>query len=123
MQVVVARADGNTGGGVADLGEEVEVTERVTGLTFGDRAEQRGDVGVTLDVGLLREVEVPAVRLALARERGLQVVVGLGSIELGHLVLLLWAVGLEMEERAVQEQWSQRPRKITCTASTVKSRR
>ena len=53
------------------------MTERVTGLAFGDRAEQRGDVGVALDVGLLREVEVAAVGLALARERFLEVVVGL----------------------------------------------
>ena len=62
---------------VADLGEEVEVTERVAGLALGDRTEQRGDVGVALDVGLLREVEVAAVRLALAREGLLEVLVGL----------------------------------------------
>ena len=93
------------------------MTERVAGLTFGDRAEQRGDVGVTFHVGLLREVEVAAVGLALARERGLQVLVGLGSVELGHVdIAPLGLVGL-------YEQLSQRPRKITCTASTVKSRR
>ena len=62
---------------VADLGEEVEVAERVTGLALGDRAEQRGDVGVALDVGLLREVQVAAVGLALAGERLLQVLLGL----------------------------------------------
>src|SRR5262249_49174047 len=58
LQVVVGGADRFTRDRVADLGEEVEVTERVAGLTFGDRAEQCRDVGVTLDVGLLREVEV-----------------------------------------------------------------
>ena len=64
---------GDAGDRVADLGEEVEVTERVAGLALRHRAEQRGDVGVALDVGLLREVEVAAVRLALARERLLEV--------------------------------------------------
>ena len=47
------------------------MTERVTRLTLGNRAEERGNVRLTLDVGLLREVEVPAVGLALARECGL----------------------------------------------------
>ena len=58
------------------LGEEVEVTERMAGLALGDRTEQRGHVGVPLDVGLLGEVQVAAVGLALTRERLLQV--GLG---------------------------------------------
>jgi len=57
---------------VADLGEEVEVAEGVAGLAFGHGAEQGGDVGVALHVGLLREVEVPAIGLALAGERLLQ---------------------------------------------------
>ena len=60
------------------------MAERVTGLALGDRAEQRGHVRVALDVGLLREVEVAAVRLALARERLLEVVLGLASLEIGH---------------------------------------
>ena len=77
LEVVGGGTDRDAGDRVADLGQEVEVAERVPGLTFGDRAEQRGDVRVALDVGLLREVEVPAVRLALARERLLEVVVGL----------------------------------------------
>ena len=64
--------------GSPTVGEEVEVAERVAGLALGDRAEQRGDVGVALDVGLLGEVQVAAVGLALAGERLLQVVLGLG---------------------------------------------
>src|SRR3954452_12602484 len=68
VEVVGGGADGDAGHRVADLGEEVEVTERVAGLTLRHRAEQRGDVGVALDVSLLREVEVAAVGLALARE-------------------------------------------------------
>ena len=59
LQVVLAAADRNSRRGVADLGEEVEVAERVAGLAFGDRTEERSDIGVTFDVGLLREVEVP----------------------------------------------------------------
>src|ERR1700741_897722 len=64
LQVVLGGADGAARRRGADLGQEGEWAERVAGLTFGNRAEQRRDVGVALDVGLLREVEVPAVRLA-----------------------------------------------------------
>ena len=70
------------------------MTERVAGLTLGHRAEERGHVGVALHVGLLREVEVTAVGLALAGERGLQVVVGLGSCRLRHCFSLGMLVGL-----------------------------
>jgi hypothetical protein len=55
------------------------VAERVARLTLGDGAEQGGDVGVALDVGLLGEVEVAAVGLALAGERRLEVVLGLAA--------------------------------------------
>src|SRR5713101_2269806 len=84
LQVVGRRADGHTGHRVADLRQEVEVTERVSRLTFGHRAEQGGDIGVALNVGLLREVEVTTVRLALSRERLFEVVVGLGAVQIGH---------------------------------------
>src|SRR5690242_18032076 len=40
LEVLGGAADGLAGGGVTDLLEEVEVTERVTGLALGDRAEQ-----------------------------------------------------------------------------------
>jgi glucose/arabinose dehydrogenase len=58
------------------------------GLALGGVAEQAGDVGLALDVGDLREVEVPAVRLRLAGERVLQVLLGLASLQLGHGSLL-----------------------------------
>src|SRR6476660_3409332 len=73
LQVVGGGAHGHAGHRVADLGEEVEVAERVTGLALGDRAEERRDVGVALDVGLLREVQVAPVRLALTGEGLLEV--------------------------------------------------
>jgi hypothetical protein len=79
LEVGVGRADLHARHRVADLRQEVEVTERVAGLTLGDGTEEGGDVGVALDVGLLREVEVAPVGLALSREGLLQVVVGLGS--------------------------------------------
>ena len=76
------------------------MAERVAGLALRHRAEQRGDVGVALDVGLLREVEVPAVRLALPRERFLEVVLGLAAVEVGHALLLV-GVWLVASERSV----------------------
>ena len=84
FQVLVGLADREPGRGIADLGEEVEVAERVTGFGLRGVAEEAADVGVALDVGPAREVEVPAVRLRLARERVLQIVVSLGSLEIGH---------------------------------------
>src|SRR5690242_3786781 len=84
LQVVRRGADGDAGDGVADLGQVIEVTERVAGLALGDRAEQGGHIGVALHVGLLCEVEVAPVGLALASERFLQVVMGLGAVQIGH---------------------------------------
>ncbi len=66
--------------------------ERVTRLSFGHGAEQRGDVGVALHVGLLREVQVAAVGLALARERFLQVALGLRTLQLGHVRPLFFSL-------------------------------
>ena len=71
--------------GIADLLQEVEVAVRVAGLALGGVAEQAGDVGVALDVGPAGEVEVAAVRLRLAGERVLQVVVRLGALQRLHL--------------------------------------
>src|SRR6185503_13633790 len=68
-EIVLGRPYRLAGDGVAHAGQEVEVPEGVTGLAFGDRAEQRGNIGIALDVGLLGEVQVPAVGLALGRER------------------------------------------------------
>ena len=61
------------------------MAEGVAGLALGDGAEQRRHVGVALDVGLLGEVQVAAVGLALAGERFLEVLVGLGALELRYL--------------------------------------
>jgi hypothetical protein len=55
LEIEVGGADRLAGGRVADLGQELEMAVGVTGLPFGDRAEQRRRVGVPVDVGLLRE--------------------------------------------------------------------
>ena len=57
----------------------------VAGLTFRGGAEHGGDVVVAFDVGLLREIQVTAIRLRFARECGLQVVLGLASLERSHV--------------------------------------
>jgi hypothetical protein len=57
---------------------------RVAGFAFGGGAEDGGDVVVTFDVGLLREIEVTAVRLAFAGEGFLQIFPGLGAFQSGH---------------------------------------
>ena len=62
---------------------------RVAGLAFGGRAEHRGDVVLAFDVGLAREIQVTAIRLRFAGERGLEIVVRLGALEF-HLLLLMW---------------------------------
>ena len=61
---------------------------RVAGLGLRGVAEQAADVGIALDVGLPREVQVAAVRLRLAREGILEVVVGLAALEARHRYLL-----------------------------------
>ena len=92
-EVVLGGADGEVGHRVAGIGEEVEVPERMAGLAFRNGTEERGHVGVALDVGLLGEVQVATVRLGLAGERVLQVLVGLGALELSH-GLPSWGGGL-----------------------------
>jgi hypothetical protein len=62
---------------------------RVAGFAFRGRAEECGDIVLSLDVRLVGEVQVAAVRLRLARERGLEVVVGLRAFQGFHLSLLV----------------------------------
>ena len=81
LEVVTGRADRQAGGRIADDFEVFEVAVRVTGLTFGGRADYGGDVVVTLDVCLRRELPVTAVRLGLAGERGFQMLFGLAAFQ------------------------------------------
>ena len=90
LEVLLGVADGQARRRVADLLEVVEVTVRVAGLAVGRLLEVARDLGVALDVGDLREIEVAPVRLRLAGERLLEVLVRLGSLKrLGHLMVLL----------------------------------
>src|SRR3546814_10709512 len=60
----------------------------MAGLAFGGGTEDRGNVVEALDVGLLREVEVAAVGLALAGEGVFQVLFGLAVLQRHDSLLL-----------------------------------
>ena len=75
-QVLLRRAHRPAGGRVADVGQEVEVADRVARLTLGHRSEQGSGLRKAFDVGLLGEVQESAAGLALEGEGRPQV--GLG---------------------------------------------
>src|SRR5581483_5676157 len=81
LEVLLGRADRHAGAGVARLLQEVEVPERVARLGFRGVAEEPADVGIALDVRPARKVEVAPIRLRLAGERVLQVVVRLRPLD------------------------------------------
>jgi hypothetical protein len=58
------------------------VTVRVARLAFRGRAEHGRDVVQPLDVRLGCEIEVAAIRLRLARERILEILLGLAAFEI-----------------------------------------
>ena len=60
----------------------------VTGLAFCGRTEDRGNVVITLDIGLGCEIQVAAVGLRFAREGVLQVLLGLRTFQ-AHVMLLV----------------------------------
>ena len=66
-------ADRLAGRRIADFLQIFEMAVGVAGLAFRGRAEHGGDVVEAFNVGLLREIEIAAVRLALARERFFQI--------------------------------------------------
>src|SRR4051812_45011056 len=68
LEVLGGIAERLAGRGIADALQVIEVAVRVAGLALGGVAEQARDVGLALDVGDLREVEVATVRLRLAGE-------------------------------------------------------
>src|SRR5436190_19631001 len=57
---------------------------RMTGFAFRRRAEHRRDVVLAFDVGLVGEVQIPAVRLRFACERGLEILMRLAAVEVLH---------------------------------------
>src|SRR6184192_1453189 len=81
LEVQLRGADRHVGHRVADLLQEVEMPEGVAGLGLRGVAEEPAHVRIALDVRAAREVEVAAVRLRLASERRLQVVVCFAALE------------------------------------------
>ena len=61
----------------------------VAGLAFRGGAEHGGDVVKAFDVGLLREIEVTPIGLALTGKSVLQILCGLAALQGRHLSLLL----------------------------------
>src|SRR5262245_20135477 len=86
LQVVARLADRQARGRIADGLEVLEVAVRMPGLTFGRRPKYGRDVVEALDVGLLGEVEVTAIRLRLAGKGVLQVLFGLAALEFHHFL-------------------------------------
>ena len=72
LQVGFSGTDRQAGGRVAGFFQEFQMAVGVAGLAFRGGAEQRRDVVLAFHVGLVREVQVAAVGLGLAGERGLQ---------------------------------------------------
>ena len=82
-------AEGETGHAHGHLDFLKQVGDPATDLPIGDtalnlRAAVAGDLRVPLDVGDLGEIEIAAVRLRLAGERGLEVGLGSGPFQLRH---------------------------------------
>src|SRR5439155_11224712 len=82
LQVLLGVADGLPGRRIADLLQVFEVAVGVARLALGGVAEEARDVRPAFHVGLLGEVQVTPVCLALAGERGLEVLVGLAVLEI-----------------------------------------
>jgi hypothetical protein len=85
LEVAGGVAERHVRGGVAYLLEVVEMTMGMTGLTFGGLAKIAGDLWIPFDIGDLGEIQIAAVRLGFAGECGLEIFVGLRSLELGHV--------------------------------------
>src|SRR5262249_50058614 len=81
LEVRVGRTDRQTGGRIADGLEVLEVAVRMSRLAFGGRAEHGRNVVVAFHVRLGSEVEIAAIRLRLAREGVLEVLLGLAALE------------------------------------------
>ena len=86
---------------------------RMAGLAFGGRAEHGGDVVVAFDVGLLREIEIAAVRLALAGKSSLQIVLGLGALRFAMVLLpSMLAIGPATDPATRILESAPRPRQV-----------
>src|SRR5579872_4765231 len=76
-EVLFRVSDGKAGGGIPHLLQVVEMAMGVTCLSVGGLLKVACNFRVSLHVGHLGEVEITTVRLGLARERFLEVLMGL----------------------------------------------
>ena len=81
LEVVDGPADRQASRRIADFFEIFEMATGVAGFALGGRAKHRGAIVMAIDIGLLREIPIAAVGLALADERGLEVVLRLRALE------------------------------------------
>ena len=65
--------------GITGLFEKLEMAMSMTGLALSGRAENCGDVVVSFNISLLREIEIAAVGLRLTSKGVLQVLFGFSS--------------------------------------------
>jgi hypothetical protein len=86
LEVIGGLADGQAGRRIADDLQELQMAMGVAGLAFGGGAEHGGYVIVALDVGLLSEIEITAIRLRFAGEGGFQIFFGLAALEHSHFL-------------------------------------
>ena len=88
FQVVSRIADREPGCRIATIFQILQMPVGMARFTFGGGTENSGYVVVALNVSFLREVEVTAVCLRLARERVFEVLLGLGSFEFCRVIFL-----------------------------------
>src|ERR1700731_241082 len=105
LQLVRSLADRQASPRVAALLEVFEMAVRVAGLAFGGRPEHGGDVVVAFDVGLLCEIEIAPVRLALAGKGRLQIVFSLGTFKGSHPTLLAARYGDKVDPSPTALLW------------------
>src|SRR5882762_5658046 len=91
LEDVAGRTDRLAGRRVAHFLEIFEMAVRVPGLALGSRAEHCGETFEALNVGVAGEIEIAAVRQALAGKRVLQILLGLGSLERRHVPSSAWS--------------------------------
>ena len=81
FQVFRRSADGHARNRIADLFEEIEMPEGMTGLRLGSVAKQAAYIGITFNVSDPCEIKVTSVRLRLALEGVFQILVTLRAGE------------------------------------------
>jgi len=79
LEIELRLANGQTRGRIAYHFEVLEMPVCVPGLAFRRRAEYSGHIVETLDIGLGCEIQVTPIRLRLAGERILEILLRLAA--------------------------------------------